>query len=54
MIWKVIHQIAIAGIRTEPAPDIGQDEREEASRIQLDLLDILGQALCIRMVDAGS
>ena len=54
MIWKVVHQIARVGIRTEPAPDIGADAQAEVSRIQQELLDILGQALCIREVDAGS
>ncbi len=54
MIWKVMRQIARVGIPTEPAPDIGADVQAEASRIQQELLDILGQALCIRAVDAGS
>ncbi len=54
MIWKVVQQIAKSGIRTEPAPDIGADAQAEASRIQAELLDILGQALTIREVDAGS
>ena len=54
MIWKVVQQIAKSGIRTESAPDIGADAQAEASRIQAELLDILGQALTIREVDAGS
>ena len=54
MIWKVFQQIATTGIRTEPAPDIGAAAQAEASRIQAELLDILGQALTIRQVDAGS
>lgn len=54
MIWKVVKQIAKSGIRTEAAPDIGEAAQQEASRIQQELLDILGQALTIREVDAGS
>jgi Ni,Fe-hydrogenase III small subunit len=54
MIWRVLHQIAKTGICTEPAPDIGADAQAEVSRIQAQLLDILGQALAIRQVDAGS
>lgn len=54
MIWKVLHQIAKTGICTEPAPDIGADAQAEVSRIQAQLLAILGQALAIRQVDAGS
>ena len=54
MIWKMVRQIARAGICTEPAPDIGADAQAEVSRIQSELLAILGQALTIREVDAGS
>jgi len=54
MIWKIVQQIAKSGIRTEPAPDIGADAQAEASHIQAELLDILGQALSIREVDTGS
>ena len=54
MIWKVIRQIAKTGVCTEAAPDIGEAAQAEASRIQSELLTILGQALTIREVDAGS
>jgi Ni,Fe-hydrogenase III small subunit len=54
MIWKIVRQIARNGIRTESAPDTGDAVRAEAGRIQADVLAILGQALAIRMVDAGS
>jgi len=54
MIWKVVKQIANSGIRTEAPPDIGEAAQQEASRIQQELLDIMGQALTIREVDAGS
>lgn len=54
MIWKVVRQIARVGIPTEAAPDIGEQNQAEASHIQAELLSILGGALTIREVDAGS
>lgn len=54
MIWKTVWQIGKTGIRSEPAPDIGPAAAQEASDIQAELLAILGQALTIRQVDAGS
>ena len=53
-MWKIIKQIARNGIRTEVVPESSDALRIEVERIQRDLLDILGQALSIRMVDAGS
>ncbi len=53
-MWRVLHQIAKTGICSEPAPDIGEAAQLEATRIQSELLAILGQALTIRQVDAGS
>lgn len=54
MIWKVLHQIVRTGIRSEPAPDIGDAAQMQSARIQKELLDILGRSLAIREVDAGS
>jgi Ni,Fe-hydrogenase III small subunit len=54
MIWKVVRLIVKVGIPSEPAPDIGEENAQEASHIQRELLSILGQALSIRQVDAGS
>ena len=54
MIWRVLRQIGKAGCHSEPAPDIGAAAADETSRIQSELLQILGQALCIRQIDAGS
>jgi Ni,Fe-hydrogenase III small subunit len=54
MIWRVVKQIAKNGIRSESAPDIGAAAQSEIGRIQADVLAILGKALTIRMVDAGS
>jgi Ni,Fe-hydrogenase III small subunit len=54
MIWRIIKQIGATGCPTEPAPDIGAAEQAEAASINAELLAILGQALTIREVDAGS
>ncbi len=54
MIWKVVRQVVKNGIRTEPAPQYSDGLRSEIERIHSDVLDILGQALTIRAVDAGS
>jgi Ni,Fe-hydrogenase III small subunit len=53
-MWKILRQIARNGIRTEPAPQADPDFQSETQRIHQDILDILGQALTIREVDAGS
>jgi Ni,Fe-hydrogenase III small subunit len=54
-MWKIVRQIARTGIRTEDAPFATGDEiSAAAARIQRDILEILGQALSIRQVDAGS
>ena len=53
-MWKIIKLIARAGIATEPPPQDSDALRVEVQRIQGELLDILGQALTIRQVDAGS
>jgi len=52
-MWQILKQIAHTGIVTEPAPQRAADDTGIA-RIHQDLLDILGQALTIRQVDAGS
>ncbi|MBK9573464.1 MAG: NADH-quinone oxidoreductase subunit B family protein [Rhodoferax sp.] len=53
-MWKIIRQIARNGIRTEAPPAFDENERAQAQAIGRELLEILGQALAIRMVDAGS
>jgi len=53
-MWQILRQIAGTGIVTEPAPTECGARVTEAERIQRELLDILGQALAIREVDAGS
>jgi Ni,Fe-hydrogenase III small subunit len=54
MIWRIVRQVAKGGILSEAPPDIGAQAEVEISRIQKELLDILGQALTIREVDTGS
>ena len=53
-MWKIIKQIARSGIPTEVPPGEGDPLRVETERIQRELLAILGEALTIRQVDAGS
>jgi len=54
LMWKTLRQIARTGIATEAPPFAGDDLAGAVQRIHQDLLDILGQALAIRQVDAGS
>jgi len=49
---KIVYKIVRTGILTEPAPAV--HSLPEVSRIHHELLHILGRALCIRQVDAGS
>jgi Ni,Fe-hydrogenase III small subunit len=54
-MWKIVRQIARAGIPSEAPPFPAESELgTEAPRIRGEILDILGQALAIREVDAGS
>jgi Ni,Fe-hydrogenase III small subunit len=54
-MWKIVRQIARTGLRTEAPPFAdAQDEAAAALRIHRDILAILGKALAIREVDAGS
>ncbi len=53
-MWKILRQIVVTGVRTQAAPESDDALRVEAGRIQRDVLDILGQALAVRAVDAGS
>lgn len=60
-MWKTLRQIARVGIATEALPNVPPDvptgggaETGSPERIQRELLTILGRALAIRQVDAGS
>jgi len=50
---EVLERIARRGVLSEPLPPAG-DVRREVERVQEALLEVLGRALCIRHVDAGS
>jgi len=52
-MFKLMRQIARAGICTEMPPDV-DDCEPNATQIHDEILAILGQALAIRQVDAGS
>jgi len=52
-MWKTLRQISRVGIVTEPAPAADLDLRLE-ERLQARIREVLGRALCIRQVDAGS
>ena len=54
-MWKIIRQIARAGIPSETPPFAADSDSAPAiDRIRAEILEILGQALAIRLVDAGS
>ena len=50
----IMLKILRTGIVTEPSPGTNLQWREQASRIQDEILRLLGRALVIRHVDAGS
>jgi len=51
---QLVRQILRVGIVTEAAPDPDASLRSEGERIHAGLLRLLGRALAIRQVDAGS
>jgi Ni,Fe-hydrogenase III small subunit len=53
-MFKIARQIVAQGIRSEPTPQASEALHVESERIHAELLSILGQALAIREVDAGS
>jgi len=53
-VWKILRQIGRTGMRSEAPPACDEALRVEAEQIQRELLAILGRALTIREVDAGS
>ena len=50
----MMRQVLKAGLCTEPAPQPDATWRAEAERVQGDVLALLGRALTIRQIDAGS
>lgn len=53
-MWKIARQIIRTGLRTEPPPRPDDTLHVQVQQIQRDILDALGRALIIRVVDAGS
>ncbi|HJV51000.1 MAG TPA: formate hydrogenlyase [Noviherbaspirillum sp.] len=53
-MWQLLKQITGAGIPGEAMPEPNQDWSAMREQLQADILRILGRALCIRQVDAGS
>jgi Ni,Fe-hydrogenase III small subunit len=53
-MFKLVRQIASVGIATEPAPADAGALEAATSEIHAEILAILGRALAIRQVDAGS
>jgi Ni,Fe-hydrogenase III small subunit len=53
-MWQLIKQIARTDAPTQRLPEANDAWRAEGQRIQQDILDVLGRALCIREIDAGS
>jgi Ni,Fe-hydrogenase III small subunit len=53
-MWQLLKQIAQTSLVTEPAPDPSDAWRHDGQQIQQEILDVLGRALCIREIDAGS
>ena len=52
-MWKTLNKIGSIGVVTEPAPR-SDDALRVAERLQERIRAMLGRALCIRQVDAGS
>jgi Ni,Fe-hydrogenase III small subunit len=53
-VHKILLKIAQVGVKTEPAPRADEALRLGAARLNEDVLRLLGRALAIRHVDAGS
>jgi Ni,Fe-hydrogenase III small subunit len=53
-MYRLLRQIAITGIKTEPPPDPDEALRVVSDRLREDVLQYFDGALTIRHVDAGS
>jgi len=54
MPWNILRQIARVGTITEPAPAAADPLQPAVDALQREILAVLGRALAIRQVDAGS
>ncbi|WP_321783861.1 formate hydrogenlyase [Burkholderia pyrrocinia] len=53
-MWQLIRQFARTDFPDEPVPAAEDAWRHEVQQIHQDVLALLGRALCIRQIDAGS
>ena len=53
-MWQLLKQIARTDAPTLRLPEGDDAWRAEGQQIQQEILDVLGRALCIREIDAGS
>jgi Ni,Fe-hydrogenase III small subunit len=53
-MYKILLKIAQVGLKSEPAPAADEALRQSAPRLNEEVLRLLGRALAIRHVDAGS
>jgi Ni,Fe-hydrogenase III small subunit len=53
-MWQLLKQIAKTELPSEPPPDTEDAWQAEGRQIRQGILDVLGRALCIREIDAGS
>jgi Ni,Fe-hydrogenase III small subunit len=53
-MWQLLKQIAATGLPATHTPEPDDAWRLEGQAIQQAILDVLGRALCIREIDAGS
>ncbi|KVW36386.1 NADH-quinone oxidoreductase subunit B family protein [Burkholderia ubonensis] len=53
-MWQLIRQFARTDFPDEPVPAAEDAWRHDAQQIRRQILDLLGRALCIRQIDAGS
>jgi Ni,Fe-hydrogenase III small subunit len=53
-VITILRKIARTGLVSEAPPEGAEEMRVRAAKIQSDILDVLGRALVIRQVDAGS
>jgi Ni,Fe-hydrogenase III small subunit len=53
-MYRILKQILHTGIKSEPPPATDEQLRQQAQRLQADILRQFGRALAIRHVDPGS
>ena len=54
MTWQLLKRMAGTRAPAQSLPQGGDDWRTESQQLHQQILDVLGRALCIRQIDAGS